>query len=74
MEGNMNPVLLIFTQIAVAACGYLVYFLYALRRESRTSRNSKVEIRPVPAPTNRDNVLRLPRLEKPKARRVASRR
>ena len=31
----MNPALLIFTQIAIAGGGFLVYFLYALVRESR---------------------------------------
>ena len=42
----MNPALLIFTQIAIAGGGFLVYFLYALFRESRNSRRGpKVEVR-----------------------------
>ena len=44
----MNPALLIFTQIAIAGGGFLVYFLYALIRDSRNSRRGpKVEVRPL---------------------------
>ena len=44
----MNPALLIFTQIAIAGGAFLVYFFYAIHRESRNSRKSpKVEIRPM---------------------------
>jgi len=61
----MNPVLLIFTQIAIAACGFLIYFLYALRRESRSLRRGpKVEIRPISAQSSRGNVVQLYAVEK----------
>lgn len=44
----MNPALLIFTQIAIAGGGFLVYFLYALVRDARNSRRGpKVEVRPL---------------------------
>ena len=46
----MNPGLLIFTQIAIAGCGFLIYFLYALWRDSRRSRKGpRVEIRSLPS-------------------------
>jgi hypothetical protein len=59
-EGHMNPVLLIFAQIAIAGCGFLVYFLYALRRESKKLRKRpRVEIRPMPSQTCRGHVVQL---------------
>jgi len=67
----MNPALLIFTQIAIAGCGFLVYFLCALRRESRNlRRRPKVEIRPVSTQATRGNVVRLYTVEKVATRKV----
>ena len=61
----MNPALLIVTQIAIAACGFLIYFLYALGRESRNSRRRpKVEIRPVSTRSRRGKVVQLYTVEK----------
>jgi len=61
----MNPALLVFTQIAIAACGFLIYFLYALRRESKNSRRGpKVEIRPISTQSTRGNVVQLYTVEK----------
>ena len=56
----MNPALLIFTQIAIAGCGFLVYFLYAVRRESRQARSGpKIEIRPVSTQASPTKVIQL---------------
>ncbi len=56
----MNPALVIFTQIAIAGGGFLVYFLYALRRESRKMRRSpKVEIRPLSTKPSRVKVIQV---------------
>ena len=67
----MNPALLIFTQIAIAGGGFLVYFLVALRREMRnTPRGPKVEIRPVPTQASRQNVIQLYAIDRPGARRA----
>jgi len=61
----MDPGLLIFTQIAIAGCGFLMYFLYALWRESRGLRKKpRVEIRRVSMHATRGKVLHLYRLEK----------
>jgi hypothetical protein len=61
----MNPALLIFTQIAIAGCGFLVYFIYAMRRESKNSRKGpKVEIRPISAQSSRGNVVHLYTVER----------
>ncbi len=71
----MNPVLLIFTQIAIAGGGFLVYFLVALRRELRNSpRGPKVEIRPVSTQTRRQNVIQLYTIDKTTAKRASARR
>jgi threonine/homoserine/homoserine lactone efflux protein len=38
--------LVIFTEVAIAGCAFLIYFMYALWRDSRTSRQApRVEIR-----------------------------
>jgi hypothetical protein len=67
----MNPVLLIFTQIAIAGCGFLIYFLYALRRESRRVRTGpKVEIKPISTHPTRGNVVRLYTVDKVATRQV----
>ncbi|HKR83264.1 MAG TPA: hypothetical protein VJS37_03760 [Terriglobales bacterium] len=67
----MNPALLIFTQIVIAGCGFLIYFLYALRRESRTFRKRpRVEIRPISTQTTRENVVRLYTVDKVATRKV----
>ena len=64
-EGNMNPGLLIFTQIAIAGVGFLLYFLYALRRESKNLRKGpKVEIRPIATGVNPRKVIQLYTVEK----------
>jgi threonine/homoserine/homoserine lactone efflux protein len=73
----MNPGLLIFTQIAIAGCGFLIYFLYALWRESRgAGKRPKVEIRRDSTHATRGHVLQLHRLEegaKPRARAKGTR-
>lgn len=66
----MNPALLIFTQIAIAGCGFLVYFLYAVRRESRQVRKGpKIEIRPVSTQANATKVIQLYSVDEPAARK-----
>ncbi len=56
----MNPALLIFTQIAIAGCGFMVYFLYGLHKESRNSRRSpKVEIRPISTRSSSVRVIQI---------------
>jgi len=73
-KANMNPALLIFTQIAIAGCGFLVYFIYALKRESRNSRRGpKVEIRPISTQSGRGIVVQLYTVEKvPSLRKLRS--
>jgi len=72
----MNPALLVFTQIAIAGSGFLIYFLYALWRDSRKhDRNSRVNIRRVMA-RDKANIIVIPNSEESrsaKARSVASR-
>jgi threonine/homoserine/homoserine lactone efflux protein len=53
--------LLIFIEIALAGCAFLLYFLYKLWQDSRTSRTrSRVEIRRLPArPLQRGKILHL---------------
>ncbi len=56
----MNPALLIFTQIAIVGCGFMVYSFYALHRESRNSQRSpKVEIRPISTRPSRERVIQI---------------
>lgn len=65
VEGNMNPVLLIFTQITVTGCGFLVYFLYAVGRESRKARKrTRVQIRTIASQPAESNVIQLDTPEK----------
>jgi threonine/homoserine/homoserine lactone efflux protein len=67
----MNPVLLIFTQIAIAGCGFLVYFLFALRRESkRLRKESRVEIRPMSTQARRGQVVQLYAVERVATRKM----
>lgn len=67
----MNPALLIFTQIAIAGCGFLLYFLYALWRESKSFRKKpKVEIRPISVQAGRGTVVQLYTVEKVATRKV----
>jgi hypothetical protein len=68
----MNPVLLIFTQITITGCGFLVYFLYALRRDSRNSGKSKVQIRPTSTHIGKSNVVELETSGKVHVRKVRS--
>jgi len=43
--------LVIFIVIAMAGCAFLIYFMFALWRDSRTARRGKpVEIRRLPSP------------------------
>jgi len=53
--------LLIFIEIALAGCGFLLYFLYKLSQDSRKSRTSpRVEITALPPrPLKRGKILRL---------------
>ena len=53
----MKPALLIFTQIAIAGCGFLVYFLFALWRDSH--RGPKADIRRVTTCANQGKVIQL---------------
>ncbi len=56
----MNPALLIFTQIAIAGCGFLVYFLVVLWRDSRRSRkHPKVEVRVMASSPSSAKVIQL---------------
>ena len=51
--------LVIFTVIAMAGCAFLIYFMYALWQDSRSSRRIRVEIRKPPRRTDRAKVLYL---------------
>ncbi len=69
----MKPGLLIFTQIAIAGCGFLIYFLFALWRDAHRSRPApKVEIRRVTT-TTRGKVVQLSTPEDTRARRARGR-
>jgi len=49
LRGQIVTGLLIFTGIAVAGCAFLLYFIYALWRDDRSSRKgSRVEVRRLP--------------------------
>ena len=49
--------LVIFTVIAMAGCAFLIYFMYALWKDSRTSQKRRVEITKLPRRTGRAKVL-----------------
>ena len=51
--------LVIFTVIAMAGCAFLIYFMYALWQDSRSSRRTRVEIRKPLRRTGRAKVLYL---------------
>lgn len=57
--------LVIFTAIAMAGCVFLIYFMFALWRDSRNSRRGqRVEIRRLPSPRkDRDKFLHLYRAD-----------
>ena len=43
--------LVIFTVVAMAGCAFLIYFMFALWRDSRNSRREqRVEVRRLPSP------------------------
>jgi threonine/homoserine/homoserine lactone efflux protein len=64
----MNPVLLIFTQIAIAGCGFLLYFLFALWRDSH--KGPKVKIRRVTTGRNQEKIIQLYTAEELRARQA----
>jgi threonine/homoserine/homoserine lactone efflux protein len=69
----MKPGLLIFTQIAIAGCGFLIYFIFALWRDSRRPRNApKAEIRPVTTAATKGKVISLYIEEDTPVRRASS--
>jgi threonine/homoserine/homoserine lactone efflux protein len=52
--------LVIFTEVAIAGCAFLIYFMYALWRDSRSSRQApKVEIRKLSRRNDNYRLLRL---------------
>jgi len=52
--------LVIFTVVAMAGCVFLIYFMFALWRDSRKSRRgSRVEIRKLPSTRDKGKVLHL---------------
>ena len=53
--------LVIFTVVAMAGCVFLIYFMFALWRDSRNSRRGqRVEIRRLPSPRiNKGKLLHL---------------
>ena len=52
--------LVIFTIVAMAGCAFLIYFVFALWRDSRKSRGgSRVEIKKLPSPRDKGKVLHL---------------
>jgi len=57
----MNAALLVFTEIAIAGCIFLLYFVYKLWRDSQKSRTGPwVEIRRLPSRTTQmGKILRL---------------
>ena len=63
----MKPSLLIFTQIAIAGCGFLIYFLFALWRDSH--KGPKVKVRRV-AETDQEKVIQLYTAEELRARQA----
>jgi threonine/homoserine/homoserine lactone efflux protein len=61
--------LVIFTIVAMAGCAFLIYFLFALWRDSRNScRRSRVEIRKLPNTRDKGKLLRLYSAEDLRAR------
>jgi threonine/homoserine/homoserine lactone efflux protein len=52
--------LVIFTVVAMAGCVFLIYFMFALWRDSRNSRRGqRVEIRKLPPTRDKGKVLHL---------------
>jgi threonine/homoserine/homoserine lactone efflux protein len=62
--------LVIFTVMAMAGCAFLIYFMFALWRDSRSSRRvQRVEIRRLPSPRmDKGKLLHLYRGEDLRAR------
>jgi threonine/homoserine/homoserine lactone efflux protein len=61
--------LVIFTIVAMAGCGFLIYFLFALWRDSRNSRRgSRVEIRKLPSRREKGKLLHLYNAEQSRQR------
>ena len=68
----MNPALLVFTQIAIAGSGFLIYFLYALWRDPRKHvRDSRVNIRRVMA-RDKGNIIVISNSEESRSAKVRS--
>ncbi len=56
-----------FTLIAIAGCAFLIYFIFALWRDSRNSRlGQRVEIRKLPSRRNKGKLLHLYSAEQPR--------
>jgi threonine/homoserine/homoserine lactone efflux protein len=52
--------LVIFTVLAMAGCVFLIYFMFALWRDSRNfGRGQRVEIRKLPSQRNKGKLLRM---------------
>jgi hypothetical protein len=61
--------LVILIMVAMAACVFLIYFLFALWRDSRNSRSgSRVEIRKLPSRRDKGKLLYLYSAEQPRQR------
>jgi len=58
-----------FTLVAIAGCAFLIYFIFALWRDSRNSRpGERVEIRKLPTRKNKGKLLYLYSAEQPRQR------
>jgi threonine/homoserine/homoserine lactone efflux protein len=56
--------LVIFTQLALAGCAFLIYFMFALWRDSRSSRKEmRGEIRKIPMRSKKRKILHLQSIE-----------
>ena len=56
-----------FTLVAIAGCAFLIYFIFALWRDSRNSRpGERVEIRKLPSRRTKGKLLYLYRAEQPR--------
>jgi threonine/homoserine/homoserine lactone efflux protein len=58
-----------FTVVAIAGCAFLIYFMFALWRDSRNSRlGQRVEIRKLPSRREKGKLLHLYSAERPRQR------
>ena len=56
-----------FTLVAIAGCGFLIYFMFALWRDSRNScLGQRVEIRKLPTRKNQGKLIHLYSAEQPR--------